>query len=217
MSKASSSTSGGTLTYKAGAEIFRQDEAASRVFVINEGHVRLERRIFQEHFVLESLGPGSIIGEVALVPDATYPTTAVAVDEVKVIAVPREDMEGRIQKNPDLAMKMARKLAVRLAQSHFRLANFALRKPASRVMLQLRFEAARRESLDGETFVPLPFDLPEVLATEQATVEDALRALAQEGLIELDGDGRFRIHRIDAFDRKLHYLELADRFEGGSR
>ena len=37
--------------------------------------------------------------------------------------------------------------------------------------------------------------------------------LIRETLIETDGSGGFQIPDIEAFDRKLSYLELRDRFE----
>jgi hypothetical protein len=79
-------------------------------------------------------------------------------------------------------------------------------------MLQLRHEAERNAGTEGDGYNPIPFDLPEALASEKGHIDAALRGLVAANLIELDGGGGFRIPDIAAYDRKLRYLELADRF-----
>ena len=51
------------------------------------------------------------------------------------------------------------------------------------------------------------------LGAESALVDSNLRLLAADGLIALDGQGRFRIADRAAFERRLAFVELKDRFE----
>ncbi len=201
-----------TSTFGAGSVLFRQDDPADNVFIINSGSVQLTRKVFREEFTVETLGTGHLCGEACIAEGNTYPETAIAVDEVSAVVIPRASITGLIQKNPDVAVTMAQRLATRLTYAHFRLAGFALRSTLGRVMLQLRHEAVRFGAISGRAFAPLPFDLPEVLACEKGQIDAAIRRLHAEQLIEIDGQGQFTIKDLSAWDRMLAWLELDDRY-----
>ena len=133
-------------------------------------------------------------------------------DTVQVVVVERDDIQNVMFGNPKVVARMASRLAARLTHAHFRLANFALRHDLARLMLQLRHEVERNGGMEGDVFVAIPYDLPETLATERGNIDGGLRDLIGQGLIETDGAGRFKITDLTAFDRKLTFLELADRF-----
>lgn len=202
-----------SASYKAGDILFEEGTPAHNVFIINSGHIRIERKVFEERILVETLGRGNVCGDIAFAHGATYPVTAVASDDVDVVVVHRDNIESVMLASPKVVARLASRLAARLTHAHFRLANFALRDSEARVMLQLRHEAERNAGTDGDGYTPIPYDLPQALATEKGTVDATLRGLVAANLIELDGGGGFRIPDIASYDRKLRYLELADRFE----
>lgn len=202
-----------TTKYAAGDRLFAEGEPAERVFIINSGHVRITRSVFRETVLIETLGRGNVCGDIAFAAGARYPVSAYAAEDVEVIVVDRENLESVMLGNPTVVARLASRLAARLTHAHFRLANFALRDTRGRVMLQLRHESERDGGLGGDSYTAIPFDLPDALASERGRIDQVLRALAAESLIELDGGGRYRIPDIRAFDRRLTYLELRDRFE----
>jgi CRP/FNR family transcriptional regulator len=195
-----------------GAVIFRQDEAATRLYVINSGHVRLTRRVFREEVLIETIGKGNVIGDIAVADGALYPVTATAVDEVRAVVVAQEQIEEQLMQNPRVLARMIQKLSIRLANLHFRFAALSLESTEARVLLQLRYELARQAIAPGG-WCSLPFDLADVLALEPGVVNTHLRAIGDAGLIEVDGGGRFRVVDAAAYDRRLAYLELSSRFD----
>ena len=50
-------------SYDAGAVLYYEGDPASKLWVINEGHVQLTRRVCSEDVLLETLGPGDFCGE----------------------------------------------------------------------------------------------------------------------------------------------------------
>jgi CRP/FNR family transcriptional regulator, dissimilatory nitrate respiration regulator len=204
--------------YAAGESLFEQGKAAHHLFIINSGHVQIRRRVFEEEIVLETLGKGSICGDVAFAAGASYPVSAVALDDVQAVVVHRDNLQTVMLDNAKVVARMASRLAARLTAAHFRVAALSMPDPLARVMLQLRHEMGQAlEALgadaDGPVFAPLPYDLPEVLALEKSTVDACLRGLIRDALVESDGAGRFRIADARAFDRRLRYLELASRID----
>lgn len=204
-------------TFEPQALLYRQDDPADRLFIIHSGAVRITRRVFKEEFTIETIGPGHVCGEVCVIGATSYPETAVAVDAVEALVVPAATVEELLRTNGDVAVNVSRRLAARLSWAHFRLSNFALRSSLARVMFQLRAEALRRGALRRRAWAPVPWDLPEVLATERGTVRAAVRRLADDGLIAIDPNGQFSIIDLVGFDRMLSYLELQDRFEQDGR
>lgn len=204
-------------TFEPQALLYRQDDPADRLFIIHSGAVRITRRVFKEEFTIETIGPGHVCGEVCVIGATSYPETAVAVDAVEALVVPAATVEELLRTNGDVAVNVSRRLAARLSWAHFRLSNFALRSSLARVMFQLRAEALRRGALRRRAWAPVPWDLPEVLATERGTVRAAVRRLADDGLIAIDSNGQFSIIDLVGFDRMLSYLELQDRFEQDGR
>lgn len=200
-------------TFEPQAVLYRQDDPADRLFIIHSGAVRITRRVFREEFTIETIGPGHVCGEVCVIGATSYPETAIAVDAVEALVVPASTVEELLRTNGDVAVNVARRLAARLSWAHHRLANFALRSSLARVMFQMRAEALRRGALRRRAWAPVPWDLPEVLATERGTVRASVRRLAQDGLIAIDPNGQFSIIDLVGFDRLLSYLELQDRFE----
>ncbi|MBN1945427.1 MAG: Crp/Fnr family transcriptional regulator [Bradymonadales bacterium] len=195
---------------KAGATLFREDQPAEALFVVESGYLQVSRNVHSMPCQIESLSEGDVLGEHALFADQPYQSTAVAVEDTVCLRIPAGQFVEMLQKSPDLALRIMKKLASRLIHLQFRLANFTLRSPLARLMHQLLAEV---ETANTEREVPVPFDLPEVLALERAAVDDLIRRLIREGLISVDENGNFTIDDLDGFQRCLTYLELKDRFE----
>jgi CRP/FNR family cyclic AMP-dependent transcriptional regulator len=193
--------------------IFQQDEPATHLYVIESGSVRLTQRSFLETFVVEELGQGNVFGEMAMVDQGRHLTTATVLSGGRILRIHRDDIAEAALSNPRVAERLFAKLGARLAYTHFRLSVFSLRHSQARLMLQLRYEVMRAGDAGRGAFVPIPYDLHEVLAAERGTVLHLLDKLVHEGLVEVDGNGHFRIPDQAGYDRKLTYLELRDRFE----
>lgn len=199
--------------YSAGDALFTEGAAAHHVFIINGGSVQVRKRVFEEEVVLETLGKGNICGDLAIAADATYVTSCIALDTVQAVVVHRDNIQSVMLSNPAVVERLFGRMAARLAQAQFRVSALSMRDPLARVMLQLRREVDRADA-DPAAFCALPYDLGEALGIEPNLTDEALRTLIRDGLIESDGAGRFRIHRPDAFARRLRYLELKARIEG---
>jgi CRP/FNR family cyclic AMP-dependent transcriptional regulator len=197
--------------YEPGTILFREGEVGKRIYVINEGRIRLSKRIHHTECLVEVLGPGEFCGELALVTEAPHPVTATVLETARLLIVDARNFETMVRSNSEIALRMLRKMAGRLTQAQFRVVNFSLRRPMARLLHQLKWEANLG---DREKGVPLlPDDLAEVLGLEKGDVKQLISVAVKEGLIEVSDEGRFFIINTGIFDRYLSYLELKDRFE----
>ena len=98
------------LVFSEGAIIFSAGDPATDMFAVIEGEVDLT---FGDETV-ETAGPGSIFGEVALVDQGPRSGSAVARTAVKVVRVDRDRFVRTVQQHPTFALRVMEVMAGRL-------------------------------------------------------------------------------------------------------
>jgi CRP/FNR family transcriptional regulator, cyclic AMP receptor protein len=96
--------------YKAGEAVFREGDAANELFVVQSGEVEVRRG--NRH--LETLRQYGIFGEMALIDGAPRSATAVAVTDVKLVAIGEKQFLFLISNTPNFALNVMRIMARRL-------------------------------------------------------------------------------------------------------
>lgn len=94
----------------AGEALFRRGEAANEMYVLLEGKVD----VTVNGRLIESLTPGSIFGEMAVVDDNPRSADAVAITEVKVEPIDKEWFLHLIRRSPSFGLHVMSVLAERL-------------------------------------------------------------------------------------------------------
>jgi len=197
-----------------GTVLFREGESSDNVYVIKSGRVRLRKTVHETDLVVDEIGAGAFCGELTLINDQPRPVTATVIEDASVIKIKRDQFESMVRNNPDIAIRMIKKMGQRLTRAQYRLSNLVLRTTTGRLLRQLRREAERAGSTDDlQSPAPLPDDLARSLAMEVGELKESLSSLMEKDLIEIDDGGNFVILDPDAFDRYLAYLELRDRYE----
>lgn len=98
--------------YAAGARIFLADEDGDCMYLVRSGRVN----IVAHGTVVESIGPGGLFGEMALIDGSPRSATAVAIDACELIAVDKSTFLQFVAQSPDFALHVMRLLVVRLRQ-----------------------------------------------------------------------------------------------------
>ena len=99
-------------TFRKGEVIFRQDDSMNgEAFVVHKGAVEVRRRVHGEEKLLKVLGPGDLLGEVALFRAAPHSATAVAAEPLTLLVIDADRLEELIRAHPRLAMAIIRQLA----------------------------------------------------------------------------------------------------------
>ena len=106
-----------TTNFAAGEHVFREGDHGEIMFVVIEGEVE----ILEGLTLLEVAGPGSIIGEMALIDDEPRSASVVARTNVKLVPVNRRRFEFMVQETPFFALTVMKILADRLRATNARL------------------------------------------------------------------------------------------------
>lgn len=116
-----------TLTFSAGERIFAQGDLGTEMFIIQEGEVEIVKHIAGESHVLSRLEKGDFFGEMALLEALPRTADAIALTDVKVVAINGSRFDEMLRKNPEVAVRIIRKYSKRLRE-----ANTLLEKLAGR-------------------------------------------------------------------------------------
>lgn len=98
------------LLVAAGQEIFQIGQRGDRMYVVLEGAVELVLR----DEVIETVQPGEIFGEIALLDDRPRSAAAIAKTDCKLAAVDQQRFTFLVQHTPFFAIEVMRIMAERL-------------------------------------------------------------------------------------------------------
>jgi CRP-like cAMP-binding protein len=100
----------GALQIAAGDVLFREGDKGDKMYVLLEG----EMEILLGNFVLETAGPGTLIGEMALIHDSGRTATVVAKTPCRLAEIDRRRFHFLVQQTPHFATHVMKTLADRL-------------------------------------------------------------------------------------------------------
>lgn len=115
------------ISYVKGDRIFSQGDLGTEMFIIQEGAVDIIKHIGSESHVLSRLEKGDFFGEMALLEALPRTADAVAMTDVRVVAINGSRFDEMLRKNPEVAVRIIRKYSKRLRE-----ANTLLEKLAGR-------------------------------------------------------------------------------------
>lgn len=98
------------IPFKAGEIIFKSDEPGEVMYLITRGEVV----ILIHDKVIEEVGPGGVIGEMALLDKAPRSATATAKTDCLLLAIDRDRFQHQVAKSPSFALQVMRIMAQRL-------------------------------------------------------------------------------------------------------
>jgi CRP-like cAMP-binding protein len=168
-----------------GEVLFRQGDAASAIFWVEKGRVRLERRTFDGRLVLiHTALSGEFLAEASLFSD-TYHCDAVAIEPALVRVYPRGAVLRTIQSDAAVATSFLAIVARQLQRTRQRLELRNVRSAKDRLLLYLQLQA------DGAGRIQVAGELQDMAAELGLTREALYRSMAsleRTGFVARSGD-----------------------------
>ncbi|RIA55970.1 Crp/Fnr family transcriptional regulator [Dichotomicrobium thermohalophilum] len=100
--------------FDSGQPITEAEEAGAAAFVILEGSVMVADTSAPDGFQ-EPLGPGTFVGELAMLTEVSYAATVVAAEPVRALAITRATLYEVMEADPSIAEHFSAKLVRRLS------------------------------------------------------------------------------------------------------
>lgn len=98
-------------TLRADEELHREGSHADGGYVVASGKIDLMTSVDGEDVLLQSFGPGSLIGEMALITKTIHIATARAPEETELIRLSRVNFLRVLDEFPELAMELHQQIS----------------------------------------------------------------------------------------------------------
>ncbi len=184
-------------SFPKGARVFHEGDESDACYVIRSGEVRVTREHSDGRAIaLATLGPGEIVGELAMLDGEVRSASVEALTDVELLAVAARDMRGLLERNPEITAKLVVALTRRVRETNERVARQSFQTVPSRVagvLSQLVAEAADGGGArEGVTIRMNQADLAQLAGTSRESVSRFLAVLERAGVVRV-GRGRVTV------------------------
>ncbi len=107
-----------TLAFEPGKYLFRENDSADSIYIIQEGTIAIRKRKGNAQIELARVYSGEVIGELAFFDRSPRNASALAVNKVKVIKVSFEDLDKLYDKIPKYIQTIIASVATRLKKAN---------------------------------------------------------------------------------------------------
>lgn len=178
-----------TRAFKKKDVIYREGDFGSYVYKIMKGKVKTYHiNEDGKEFIHDLLKEGDFIGEMAMIQDLPRTEFAEALEETKLLLIPREDFQKLIFSNREVSSKFIKMIAKNLNQREHELMEIAyntVRKRTADSLMKL-YETYKRDT-EQVSFEIARADLAGMVGTATESVIRVLSEFRKEGLIEVNG------------------------------
>lgn len=163
-----------------GSHLFKEGEPAAAAYLIRGGEVDLYRMHSGRRRVVARVGPGSVIGDIAMFGEGTYMSSARAVNQVKAFRFERESLIPELAKHPALCLRWLVAGLRQLQNTQRRIVHLMHKTVLAQVADLLAEEATK-----GTTEIELSqAAIATLLGSSRQTVNEAIGSLREMGAVE---------------------------------
>lgn len=183
-------------SFPKGARIFHEGDTSDACYVIRSGEVRVTREHSDGRAIaLATLGPGELVGELAMLDGGVRSASVETLTEVDLLAVSAADMRGLLERNVEITTKLVVALTKRLRETNERISRQSFQTVPSRVagvLSQLVAEEDAEQGREGVTIRMNQADLAQLAGTSRESVSRFLAVLERAGVVRV-GRGRVTV------------------------
>jgi len=178
--------------FSAGESVFGEGEPCTGMYVVESGHIRIFKSSASgREQVLSVDGPGSSIAELPVFDGGAYPASGVALDDVTLLFVSKQDFQALCLTHPQVALKVLRVVGARLRQLVGiieELSFTTVRHRLATFLLRLAQTQGQRTAAGVEIALTVSNqELASQIGTVRELVSRNLSRLQAEGTIKVDG------------------------------
>lgn len=109
--------------YNTGEILFLEGEPGHELFILQAGRVKIVRMVGGQEVLLNIMKVGDIFGEMALIDNQPRSASAIALDQVDVLAISKKNFESMVRTQPQLMSRIITILSERIWNAYKQLAN----------------------------------------------------------------------------------------------
>ncbi len=192
--------------------LFRKGDPGNQLYGIISGALKvMVTGADGKDVIFTLLGPGEIIGEIAVLDNEERSATAVAVEPTHLLMLHRRELIPFLESHPHAAIGLAGVLATMVRRLSDRAEDRQTMPLPGRIakrLLALGKKHGKSPVVGGPVEVRLPQqDLADLVGTTRESVNKQLRAWSDEGIVET-GRGRVRLKDPAALEAIVDAVDL---------
>ncbi|OFL66292.1 MULTISPECIES: Crp/Fnr family transcriptional regulator [unclassified Brevibacterium] len=173
------------------AVLFHEGDSGDELYIVSSGKLKVGRESEDgRESLLSVVGPGEIIGELALFDPGPRSSTVTAVSQTELLSLKHDDLIAWLEDRPQAAMNLLRALAQRLRRTNETVGDLVFSDVPGRVAKALLDLNRRfgRPAPDGSLVQHdlTQEELAQLVGASRETVNKALADFAQRGWIRLE-------------------------------
>lgn len=186
--------------YGKGELIFSDGDRGDGFYAIVSGQVKVFKMSDGgKEQILHIFGPGDPFGEVPVFEGRSFPASAMAITDSRLVFFPRREFVALIHDYPSLALGMLAVLSRRLRLFTTQIENLSLKEVPQRLAGYLLYLSEEQEGADTVSLPISKGQLASLIGTVPETLSRVFAKMSADGLIEVEGK------RIRLLDREgLH-------------
>ncbi len=188
--------------FAAGETLFREGDTADEAFLLQEGRVRLLKRVRMVERSLIVLKPGDLFGESALIDAAARNSTAVALTDGAAIVLDRTTFRPLLQHYPSISIRLLEQLTRRVRDAEDQIEIMMVKDNQSKIVGAL-LKLVQRSPTTSEIAVS-PLELSTRVGLDVETVKRGVQRLREQQYVRIV-DERIEIPDVEAL-RRLYIL-----------
>ncbi|MBI5513630.1 MAG: Crp/Fnr family transcriptional regulator [Deltaproteobacteria bacterium] len=200
--------------YNNGEVIFREGDPSREVFMLQEGRVRVMKRVRTVERSIQILKPGDLFGESALLSGVQRASTAIALSDVVVLALDPDTFNTLLQGSGAVATRLVQQLVRRLRDAEDQIENMLLKDHQSKVVNALLRLASETGRVTGSAQVAVsPLELSARSGLDVDTVKRTVLQLREGQYIRIVEE-KVAIDDLDALRRLFTLLGMKEQVRG---
>jgi CRP/FNR family transcriptional regulator, cyclic AMP receptor protein len=195
------------LDFRKGDIIYMPQEMADRIYMINEGRVKISTLSEDGKEITKALlGKGEVFGELALIGEALRHDQAQALENTSVCAITLEDMRDLMRDRSELNLFFMKMFASRQLEMERRLESLVFRDSRSRIVefiIELTRSKGQRVGYEWVVRQAITHqEIANITATSRQTVTTTLNELRAKKLLSFNRS-RLLIRDLDALGKEM--------------
>src|SRR5512140_356987 len=173
-----------------GTVLFREGEPGKEMFVVQHGRVNVSKKVGEVEKILSSMGPGEFLGEMSILNNKPRSATATCAEDSKLLVIDAKTFEAMIRGNAEIAIRMIKKLADRLAEANDQIENLLFADASTRVVHYLATTAEKvPKGAGGHELHIVPSELAARVGVRAEQADEVLTKLLKSKIVSVRPDG----------------------------
>lgn len=202
----------------AGTVLFLENEIGEHMYVIQSGKVQISRNLGGRETVLAVLPPGEFFGEMSLINNRPRSATATVIEDAQLLVIDHTTFASMIRGSTEIAVRMIKKLADRLAEANHQIELLLYQEPTHRIVRFLMGEASLQGTANalGTVIRAVPRDIAQRVGLDANEVYRVMDELVHARLLaRTQTQDTFVIFGVGKLQDYLDYLDLRDNVQQG--